>query len=1075
MTIRSSPLIIVFCLGLAASFLVTNSQLSAFAESANKPAAGEPRRTPLDFDQEVRPILAENCFKCHGFDEKQRMAGLRLDTAAGAETRLPSGLYAIKPGHLKQSELVARITDTGPLRMPPAGSGKSLTQAQITVLRRWVSEGAQYRKHWAFVAPTRPALPVVHNTSWCRNPIDRFILSKLESAHLRPSVETDRSTLLRRLSLDLIGLPPTIDEQNQFLTDKSPDAYDKAVNRLLASPHYGERMALTWLDLARYADTHGYHIDSGRDMWPWRNWVIDAYNRNLPYDQFTVQQLAGDLLPNATLDQKIATGFNRNHPIDFEGGAIPEEYAAAYIFDRIDTTATAFMGLTMRCGQCHDHKYDPISQKDYYRFFAFFHNVPENGLDGQTGNAVPFIKAPNADQQSRLDEFTKHIAALESRAKARAAEISQDQAMWEKQLTPAVNGGVRDVTSGLAASFRLDEGAGALVHETSARVAPVVFTGMPSWGKGQFSPAISLNGATYATLGSGLNFERTQGFSYGAWVYPASGGAMTVISHMDEGAGIRGWDLYLGDGTVYAHFIHEWEKNAIRVNTKTPVPINTWTHLFVTYDGSSKASGVAIYINGKPAELDRTHDTLTDSILVSKPAVIGRRSASAPFTGMLQDVRVYSRCLAPAEVGTIVTLGPIRQALEVSADKRTQDQKDALAKYYRENVDDPYKKLAAELAAAQQARSALDASIPTTMVMEEMPKARDTFILTRGQYDKPADKVTAGTPDFLPPIPGNIPANRFALARWLVSPEHPLTARVAVNRLWQQVFGSGLVKTSENFGIQGDRPSHPELLDWLAVEFMTIGWDQKAMMKLIVTSATYRQSSKESAAMHETDPENRLLSHAPRFRLPAEFVRDQALAVSGLLVPKIGGPSVKPYQTAGLWEELAFGGGFSQQKYVQDHGDDLYRRSMYTFWKRTCPPATLQTFDAPEREFCVVRRSVTDTPLQALALMNDPTYVEAARKLAERLMTECGPAPRDRLMLAYRLTTCRAPVPAETKILLRILTDQMAKYRKDPEAAKKLLSVGESPRNAKLDLAELAAWTAVCGTILNLDETISRS
>ena len=794
----SRPLLCPFLVAVICSFSLS----AAFAVPVHDRATAKVEtRRPLDFDRDVRPVLAENCFKCHGFDEKQRMAGLRLDTPDGAMKSLASGKCAIAPGDLKRSELAERISSTGALKMPPAGSGKMLTPAQISTLRRWISEGARYQVHWAYLPPRRPALPTVKNTSWVRNPIDRFILARIEEERLHPSPEADKLTLLRRLSLDITGLPPTLDEQTQFLQDHSAGAYEKVVNRLLASPHYGERMALTWLDLARYADTHGYHIDSGREMWPWRNWVIDAYNRNLPYDQFTIQQIAGDLLPNATLDQKIATGFNRNHPIDFEGGAIPEEYAANYIFDRIDTTSTAFMGLTMRCGQCHDHKYDPISQKDYYRFFAFFHNVPENGLDGQTGNAAPFIKLPTPEQQAKLDEDAKQIALLESAGKARAAD----------------------------------------------------------------------------------------------------------------------------------------------------------------------------------------------------------------------------------------------------------------------------------LATAQKARAALDAAIPTTMVMEEMPKPRDTFILVRGQYDKPSDKVTAGTPAFLPPLPPGMPANRLALAYWLVSPAHPLTARVAVNRLWQQVFVVGIVKTSENFGVLGDRPSHPELLDWLATEFVRIGWDQKAMLKLIVSSAAYRQSSAVSPEMREIDPENRLLTHAPRYRLPAEFVRDQALAVSGLLVPKIGGPSVKPYQTPGLWEELAFGGAFSQQKYVQDHGESLYRRGIYTFWKRTCPPTTLQTFDAPEREFCIVRRSVTDTPLQALALMNDPTFVEAARKMAERLITDAGLAPRDRLNMAYRLTMARSPRQAEITVLLGILTGQMAKYRKDPESARKLLSVGESPRNEKLDVAELAAWSTVCSTILNLDETITRN
>ena len=1068
------------CCVLAILILISGGAGSAHASS---PASGGREHAsvhapkvlpPLDYDTDIRPILSENCFKCHGFDEKQRIAGLRLDTSDGARKQLAGGAAAIVSGDLKKSELIARICDSGASKMPPAGSGKVLTASQVALLKRWVKEGAVYASHWAFVSPKRPAVPVVKKTSWVRNSIDAFVLARLERAHITPSPEADRSTLLRRLSIDLTGLPPSLQEQREFLTDKSPNAYDKAVDRLLASPHYGERMALTWLDLARYADTHGYHIDSGRDMWPWRNWVVEAYNRNLPYDQFVVQQLAGDLLPNATLDQRIATGFNRNHPIDFEGGAIPEEYAAAYIFDRIDTTATAFMGLTMRCGQCHDHKYDPITQKDYYRFFAFFHNVPENGLDGQTGNAVPFIKAPTPEQQVQLTSLTSKVSTLDASLKQRATELTLLQLAWEKQATLNL-AGLHDVTEGIAARFRMDEGTGADIIDQTGKLARVHFEGAPAWGAGQSGPALKLDGATSAAIPAGLTFERNQGFSYGAWVYPTSADSGTVISHMDDATGIRGWDLFLQNGTVYAHFIHEWEKNAIRVNTKDPVPLNKWSHLFVTYEGTSKAAGIHIFVNGKSVELMRTHDTLTDSIVVSTPAHIGKRNPAAPFKGMLQDLRVYNRALTAAEVDNIVSMGPIREALAVVAEKRSPAQREALAKYYRENVDEAYRKIASELNSAQAEKSTLDASIPTTMVMEEMPKPRDTFILVRGQYDKPSDKVTPGTPAFLPPIPAGIAPNRLALARWLVAPDHPLTARVAVNRLWQQVFGTGIVKSSENFGLQGDRPSNPELLDWLATEFMRTGWDQKKMIRLIVTSSTYRQISKTTKEMQETDPENRLLARAPRYRMPAEFVRDQALAVSGLLVEKIGGPSVKPYQPAGLWEELAFGGGFSQQKYVQDHGENLYRRSMYTFWKRTCPPAMLQTFDAPEREFCIVKRSVTDTPLQALALMNDTTYVEAARKMAERVIREAGMSPRARLEMAFRLTMSRAPSDAEATLLTTTLASQINRYRKDPASAQKLVTVGEATADPHLDKVELAAWTEICSMILNLDEAITRN
>lgn len=1071
---RGGAALLLLTFTLSTARLSAQQQSGELKRSGHGSSAKHAPSAPLDFDLDVRPILSENCFKCHGFDPGQRQAGLRLDIAESALSKLASGRAAIVPGDLKASELVERISLHGGIQMPPPGSGKTLTAGQIATLKRWVAEGAHYKLHWAFVAPVRPAIPAVHNKRWPRNPIDYFVLARLEKEGLPPSPEADKATLLRRVTQDLTGLPPTLAELDAFLTDQSPDAYEKVVDRLLASPHYGERMALTWLDLARYADTHGYHIDSQRDMWPWRNWVINAYNTNLPYDQFTVQQIAGDLLPNATLDQRIATGFNRNHPIDFEGGAIPEEYAANYIFDRIDTTATAFMGLTMRCGQCHDHKYDPISQKDYYRFFAFFHNVPENGLDGQTGNAVPYIKAPTPDQQAQLDTLNKKLAEEDAALKARKAEIAPAQAAWEQTALASLDK-LTPVSDGLLAHYQFNEGAGMQLHDSTGKVSLARLEGKPAWGKGQSGGALTLDGATYADLGSAITLERTQKFSYGAWVYPTGSGAMTVVSRMNDAANFRGWDMFISGGTVFVHLIHEWEKNAIRVNTKTPIPLNQWTHLFVTYDGSSKAAGVTIYVNGKQADLDRTHDSLTDTIQATTPVYIGRRNPGAPFQGMISDLRIYDRQLSSAEVGQLVSLEPIRQALAVAPDKRTAEQKETLAVYYRQNLDAPYKQLSAVRDATLQQRNSLDAAIPTTMVMDELPKPRDTFVLIRGQYDKPGEKVTAGTPAFLPPLPADLPPNRLALAKWLVSPTHPLTARVAVNRYWQQVFGVGIVKSSENFGTQGDRPTHPELLDWLATELIRTGWDQKAMMRLLVTSATYRQSSHASPALRERDPENRLLARAPRYRLAAEFVRDQALAISGLLVPKIGGPSVKPYQPPGLWEELAFGGGFSAQTYVQDHGENLYRRSMYTFWKRTCPPPTLQAFDAPEREFCIVRRSVTDTPLQALALMNDPTYIEAARKFAERLFHEAGDLPQARLNYAYRLALSRTPNPTESKLLLSVFADQLNRFHKDPESAKKLLMVGESPYDSKRDPAELAAWSMVCSMILNLDETITRN
>jgi hypothetical protein len=998
------------------------------------------------------------------------MAGLRLDNSSGALAKLPSGDTAVVPRDPTHSELVRRI-DSG--SMPPAYFGKKLTAEQVALLKRWVVEGAPYAKHWAFVTPKRPAAPQVKQRSWVRTPIDSFILSRLEQEGLHPSREAERATLLRRVTLDLTGLPPTPEELRAYAEDTRPDAYERAVDRLLASPHYGERMALAWLDLARYADTNGYHIDNQRDMWLWRDWVIRAFNSDLSYDQFVVQQLAGDLLPNATVDQKVASGFNRNHPITFEGGAIPEEYAAAYVEDRVDATSTTFMGLTMKCAQCHDHKYDPITQKDYYRFFAFFNNVPEQGLDGNNGNAAPMLKVPSDKQRADLAACDSKVTELEKAVRTRADEAPADAARWEKEQAVQLLRPVSD--EGLAAHYALDGAIGQKVAPYPGMGPQATLIGKASFGAGRSGRALKLDGSNYVDLGTSIAPERTEPFSYGAWVYPTSGDDGAVVSRMDDSQAFRGWDLYLTGGKVFVHLIHEWEKNAIRVTSKSALPMNQWHHLFVTYDGSSKAKGLRLYVDGKAAEVDVTHDTLTDSIIANKPVLIGRRNPAAPFKGMVQELRIYRRELTADEVARLAGMDVLRPILALPPDQRTKAQREALTSYYLQNVDEPYRKATADLEEMRKRRAEVDSSIPTTMVMQEMDRPRDTVVLLRGQYDQRGEKVYPGTPAVLPPMRAETPTNRLRLARWLVDPQHPLTARVAVNRYWEMLFGTGLVKTSENFGTQGEAPSHPELLDWLATEFVRTGWDVKAMLRLIVTSSTYRQASHATQSLLKRDPENRLLARGPRVRLPAEVVRDQALAVSGLLVDKQGGPSVKPYQPQGLWKEISFGSGFTAQDYVQDHGEALYRRSMYTFWKRTCPPPSLQTFDAPEREFCMVRRSVTNTPLQALVLLNDPTYLEASRKLAERMLTSPAATDQDRLRDEFCLVLCREPTFRERNLFLDILKSQRARLSRDPDAARKLLSVGESPRNEKLPPAELAAWSVLSSMLLNLDETITKS
>ncbi len=1018
---------------------------------------------PVDFSRDIRPILSQKCFTCHGPDAAARAAELRLDEPPAAERKI------ILPGDPDHSELIRRVTRRGAGKMPPTGD--PLSEQQIDLLRRWIEAGGEYRPHWAFVPPVRPAEPWVADGGWARNTIDKFVFQALQQAGLKPQPEDDKARLLRRVTLDLTGLPPTLEELDAFLADDSPDAYEQVVDRLLASPRYGERMALDWLDLARYADTHGYHIDSHRDMWPWRDWVIEAYNRNLPYDQFVTEQLAGDLLPEPALDQLVATGFNRNHPINYEGGAIPEEYLAAYVADRVDTTSTAFLGLTMKCAQCHDHKYDPLSTRDYYRFFAFFNNIEEIGLDGQRGNAMPFIKVPTPEERAKLADYVAKIAALDTAMATRIAETREAQAAWEATALETLQNSPA-IAEGLSAHYALNEAITDPVADATGAQPAGSYHGVERRVAGKHRGALEFDGMSHVDLGDVFDFERDQAFSYGGWVKLVGDGPHTLICRMEDARDFRGWDCYISGGNVFAHVIHQWPDNAVRVNTRAKVPAETWTHVFIAYDGSSKAAGVRIYFNGEPQELDPTHDSLSETIHTDVPARLGRRTESAPLRGTIDEVRVYARELTGAEVKQIAAFEGIRPILVVAREQRSEEQAKTVQQFYLLSEDEPYRTMDRERNELVKARDELDGSIVTTMVMNEREELRPTHILERGEYDKPGEQVSPGVPEKLPPLPEGVEANRLGLAKWLTGPDNPLAARVRVNRLWQQIFGTGLVKTVEDFGSQGARPSHPELLDWLAVEYRDSGWDTKALVRLLVCSAAYRQSTRVTPEALAGDPENRLLSRAPRIRLKAEFLRDLALSTSGLLTPTIGGPSVKPYMDPKLWTDVSYGAGFTAQTYEQDHGEKLYRRSMYIFWKRSSPPPMMQTFDAPEREFCVVKRPVTNTPLQALVLWNETGFVEAARKLAERVM-HAAPGAEARLDHLFRLCASRPASPRERQVLLELLSAQQAEFGTAPERAAALLKVGESPADETLDPAELAAWTTVCNAVLNLDLVVT--
>ena len=1042
------------------------------ARAGGQTGAGKPA---ISFNRDIRPILSNNCFTCHGPDQNTRETEFHFDTKEGMF--LEEGI--IVPGNAARSVLVKKITEPDPKeRMPPPDSGHALTEAQIALLKRWIDEGAKWDTHWAYTAPSRPEPPAVRQQPWVRNPIDQFILSRLEREGLQPAREADRTTLLRRLSYDLTGLPPTPAEVDSFLADSSPDAYEKRVDALLASPHYGERMAMPWLDAARYADTHGYHIDSLRGMWRWRDWVIGAFNRNLPFDQFVTQQLAGDLLPDPTLDQRIASGFNRNHMINFEGGAIAEEYQVEYVIDRVEATSSAFMGLTMGCARCHTHKFDPITHKEFYQFFAFFNSVPEKGLDGRTGNAEPVLPLPSHAQQAQLDNLD---AAIRTREAAVADEVVTPlQAEWEKRMSETV---APIDGNGPAAHYELD---GSFSDLSGRYQHGRTLAGEPTFDAGQIGRAATFDGDVEVSFGNVGAFERTEPFSLAVWLRGRGNLPMAGFQKFQGPDKRRGFEWRFDD--IVLVDIQRWAarltvtvagdapSSAIQLRTRERLTLGEWYHVAMSYDGSGKAAGLKLYLNGKLLAPEIVLDTLAGSTRTDAPLRVGNPSMGPPFRGQLDDLRLYGRALAPGEVEQLAVHYRARAVLSGVTGRRTRDEAAYLRDYFLTyGAPEALRTANAELKALRLQRTDHLKTIPTTMVMAELKKPRETFVLARGDYRNQTEKVQPGVPAMLPPLPEGAPLNRLTLARWLVDPKHPLTARVAVNRFWQTYFGVGIVKTQEDFGVQGEAPVHPELLDWLATEFIRTGWDIRAMQRLIVTSATYRQSSVVTPALHDRDPDNRLLARGPRGRLPAELVRDTALAASGLLNADIGGPSVLPYQPKGLWEEMAFGEGFSAQSYVQSHGRDLYRRGMYTFWKRTVPPAALATFDAPDREKCTARRALTNTPLQALVLMNDPTYVEAARALAQRTLTERAKADdAARIAYAFRLATARQPTGAETGVLRRLLQKRLEGFRKDPRSAAKLIGVGESPRDTRIDPAELAAWTTVASTILNLDETITK-
>ena len=1021
----------------------------------------------VDFDRDVRPILSDNCFKCHGPDEATRQADLRLDVRDGVFARA-AGDAPIVPGDPEASDLYRRIIATDPEdRMPPPNSGLQLSPAQKDIIRRWIESGAPWQRHWAFEPVNRPA-PPPESTGWSFNALDRFVHARLEAAGLAPSPEADRETLLRRVTLDLTGFPPTPRELDAYLADASDDAYARVVDRLLQSPRHGERMAIRWLDAARYADTNGYQTDGVRDMWRWRDWVIDAYNRNMPFDQFTIEQLAGDLLPDATVDQIVATGFNRNHRANSEGGIVPAEYLVEYAVDRVDTTATVWLGLTASCARCHDHKYDPISQEEFYGLISYFNNVPERGKVFKHGNTIPVIACPTDAGRDEAQRIRTALTAARQEVDELEEELRLTQRRWELAVRgvrgPAVPANYT-VSRGLAFHAALDES----VEVLPQAAAGTIRDGQATYVPGVFGSALDCDGNRFADLGDIGDLSFFDKFSMGAWVY-WRGGDGGILSRMDDLLGRTGYCLEVVDGRVLAALSRRWLDDSLRVRTKDVLPTNGWHHVFVTYDGTRYPDGLRIYLDGKEQELIVDQDNMVQEMTVKQPFRVGSRGTVSRWDGWIDDVRLYEVCLEPNEVTILATPDSIDRILAVTSADRTAGQALKLRKYYIEHqADSQIRDAHRRLTDTRREYERVVESFPTVMVMQEMATPRPTHVLVRGEYDNPGKRVSRGVPAFLPGLDAGEGNDRLALARWIVDRSNPLTARVTVNRVWQMLFGVGLVESTEDFGVQGARPSHPHLLDWLAAEFMR-DWNVKRLLRLIVSSATYRQSSRLTPRLAEVDPENRLLSRGARYRLSAEMIRDQALAVSGLLVEKIGGPSVRPYQPKGIWKDVVEGG----QEYVQDTGDALYRRSMYTFWRRIVAPPGMITLDSATRESCQVRENRTNTPLQALHLLNDAMYIEAARMLGQRALLEISGSDTDRVRWMVRVTAARLPGETEEVILLDALKRHRDAFRLAEEAARELVAVGDSDAAPDVDMVELAAYTALANTIMNLDEVLTR-
>jgi mono/diheme cytochrome c family protein len=1022
----------------------------------------------VDYNFHIRPLLSDRCFVCHGPDEHKRKAKLRLDTAAGVRA---AGV--IVPGKPEASEVMRRITASGRNHMPPRKSNLNLSPDEIELIRRWIAAGAESKPHWAFLPPpTAVPVPAVSDPRWPAGPIDHFILARLDREGLRPSPPAAREAWVRRVTFDLAGLPPAPVDVDAFLADRSPRAYEKVVDRLLASPRFGERLAQDWLDVARYADSFGYQADGDSHVWPWRDWVIRAFNSNLAFDEFITWQIAGDLLPSAKREQRLATAFCRLHRMTNEGGSIPEEFRNEYVSDRVHTFGTAFLGLTFECCRCHDHKFDPFTMKDYYGLGAFFNSIDEWGTyDNSRFRPTPTLALPTPDQErvlaARAQEVDRRAARL------CAVKRSRESAFRDWLARP----GLKPDIPGLVGDYPLDKlEAGNRLENRADPKNPGNTAPANALVPGKVGLALRFSGDDPANFPKvARSLDRPHPFAFAFWLQTPRVLKEGIIFHRQSGTdtGFHGTELSFNDGRLLFALVRFWPGNAAAVRTKAALPAREWVHVTVTYDASGPAAGLGIYLNGLPAEAEIVRDGLTKNTEAGGPGLAHSSGGTGPTFGerfrsvglkggMIDELKVFNRALSTIEVAQL-------HDDKALADAIAHKDAAALRAYYFSAVDAEVAKAAAQLRQARERLFAAQTEVFEVMTMAESLRPRSAYVLTRGAYDAPRNKpVGRRTPAALPSFPADAPRDRLGVARWLTRPDHPLTARVAVNRFWQLLFGRGIVATPENFGVQGALPTHPELLDWLARDFINSGWDVKALCKQIVLSATYRQRSAAAPSLRERDPDNRLLARGPRRRLSAEMLRDAALAAGGLLVEKPGGPPVKPYAPPGLWrEQNAF-----LPPYVPDKGEGLYRRSLYTFWRRTSPPPNMLAFDAPGREVCAARRQATSTPLQPLVLLNDPQFVEAARALGERLLRHGGATLEERLSFAFRQAATRRPTGRELALLCKLYKEQFDLFRQKPESARKYLAVGERRPAADLSPDELAAATVTASAVLNLDAAV---